>query len=226
MVRAAGHLMTETVVTEMQMEIVINSIGECTLPIAYHHIQQSAIYALIQGDLHDNGVSYEKRNYKLFTFGPFDGKYKIANKKITFIDRMKFEFRCHDVGIMEAVKDNLERNGFRLGDIVYRDIETKLSNVELPNGKIRIKMTSPICVYETDESKHTYYYSPDDERFVESVISNFERKYVATFGKNPREELAFEVLKFMDRDKYITKYKGILIEAWKGVFSLEGPSIE
>lgn len=206
----------------MQIKVTIKNIKEVTLPIAYHHIQQSAIYALIKGNLHDEGMSYEKRDYKLFTFSEFTGKYAIRNKKITFYDRIYFEFRCFDNEVGEAFIKNIKEYGFRLGDISYHSIELEESEYDIVADSIRIKVISPICVYETDSERHTRYFNPGDDRFAELVNENFIRKYTAAYGIAPKSGINLILAKCSDRDKCFTRYKNYCIEAWKGEYVLEG----
>lgn len=210
----------------MQVKVRINNIGSICLPISYHYLQQSSIYKLIGGNLHNKGAAYGKRDYKLFTFGPFQGKYIVKDKWITFFDNISFEFRCYDAEIMKAFVSNLKKYGFRLGDISYHNIDYKLTERKIEASKVRVKMVSPICVYRTSEDKHVTFFSPEDLTFFELVNDNFKRKYAAAFKENAKEDIEDIVLsveRFNSRDKYITKYKNYFyIEAWKGIYSLSG----
>lgn len=208
----------------MQVKVRINNIGSICLPISYHHIEQSAIYALIRGNLHDKGASYEKRDYKLFTFGPFEGKYIVKDRRITFLDNISFEFRCYDDEVMKTFISNLNEYGFRLGDISYHNIAYELTEKKIEASKISVKMLSPICVYETSEDKHTTFFSPEDSTFFKLVNDNFKRKYAAAFLKNAKEDIVLSVERFNSRDRYFTKYKDYYIEAWKGIYSISGSS--
>lgn len=208
----------------MQVKVQINNIGSICLPISYHHIEQSAIYALIRGNLHDKGASYEKRDYKLFTFGPIEGKYTVKDKRITFHDNISFEFRCYDDEVMKMFISNLNEHGFRLGDISYHNIDYVLTEKKIEISKVRVKMLSPICVYETTEDKHTLFFSPKDSDFYRLVNDNFQRKYAAAFLKNADEAIILSTERFNDRDRYFTKYKDYYIEAWKGIYTISGPS--
>lgn len=206
----------------MQLRITIKNFNEITLPISYHHIQQSAIYALIKGTLHDEGMLYDKRDYKMFTFSEFTGKYLIKNKRITFYDKISFEFRCFDNEIGETFINNIKEYGFRLGDISYHNIELDRSDLSVSTNQIRIKMLAPICVYETGADKHTRYFNPGDDRFAELVNENFVRKYTAAYGQTPHSGICLKLERCTDKDKCLTKYKNYYIEAWRGVYSLNG----
>ena len=206
----------------MQIRITVKNINEITLPISYHHIQQSAIYALIKGNLHNEGMICDKRDYKLFTFSEFTGKYSIRNKRITFYDRISFEFRCFDNEIGESFISNIKEYGLRLGDISYHNIDLDINNLSISDNQIKIRMISPICVYETGSDKHTRYFNPGDDRFAELVNANFIRKYTAAHGVAPQSEMCLNLVKCTDKDKCLTKYKNCYIEAWSGVYYLKG----
>lgn len=208
----------------MQLLLSIKLQEPCVLPIAYHHILQSAIYALIGGNLHNEDYKYDKRGYKLFTFGPIEGKYKIRGKSIIFFEEMSFEVRCYidDIGL-EIVKNYIQ-NGIRLINNVYRDVYVKVQNRDITENSLIINMKSPITVYETDEDRRTIYYNPEDVEFYGLIMDNFIRKYSAAFGELPDSNIEIMPVKYSLKDKYMTHYKGFLIEAWKGIYSLSGDS--
>ena len=206
----------------MQVLVTLNNIGTCTLPIGYHHIQQSAIYALIMGDLHDHGSVYEKRDYKLFTFGPFKGKYRIQDKRITFLDSISFEVRFVSEQIAQIFADNIQTKGFRLGDVTFHNVTILIYQQRISENSLVIKMVSPICVYQTDEDKHTNYLNPGEAEFYRYIVENFERKYQAYYGVKPEGSIEVNNIKYSMKDKYFTKYKNFFIEAWYGLYLLKG----
>lgn len=213
----------------MQLKVKINIHKPVTFPINYHHIQQALLYQLMCNDdsgkalLHDQGSRYLNREYKLFTFGPFQGKYSLANKNITFQDQVSFEVRSYDEEVIRNIDRNIGRKGIRLGDSIYHDIETELVDYCVFSSDVVIRMVSPICVYETDSSTNqTNYYSPQDYCFEEKIMANFKRKYIAAIGKEPGDRIKFEVLKVKPKDKYLTRYKGFLIEGWRGIYNISG----
>lgn len=206
----------------MQLIIKAKLHEPCTLPISYHHIQQSAIYSLIGGNLHDVDFKYEKRGYKLFTFGPIEGRYRIRNKTITFYDEISFEVRCllDEVGF-DIVK-NLTENGIRFRNNVYQDTEVTVRNYLVKQNELEIAMKSPICVYETSDDKQTIYHNPEDREFYYLIMDNFIRKYSAVTEELPESTIEIIPLKYSMKDKYLTHYKGFVIEAWKGIYRLSG----
>ncbi len=206
----------------MQVLVTLNNIGICTLPIGYHHIQQSAIYSLIMGDLHEQGSVYEKRDYKLFTFGPFKGKYKIQNKRITFMDSISFEVRFVNELIADTFVQNARTKGVRIGDVTFHNVTVQVHQQRISENSLLIKMVSPICAYQTDANKHTHYLNPGDDRFYRYIAENFERKYQAYYGIKPESSIEITNIKYSMKDKYFTKYKNFFIEAWYGLYLLEG----
>lgn len=206
----------------MQVLVTLNNIGICTLPIGYHHIQQSAIYSLIMGDLHDHGSMYEKRDYKLFAFGPFKGKYRIQNKRITFMDSISFEVRFVNEQIADTFAQNARTKGIRIGDVTFHNVTVQVHQQMIFENSLLIKMVSPICVYQTDDNKHTHYLNPGDARFYRYIAENFERKYQAYYGIKPESSIEITNIKYSMEDKYFTKYKNFFIEAWYGLYLLEG----
>lgn len=206
----------------MQVLVTLNNIGMCSLPIGYHHIQQSAIYSLIMGDLHDHGSVYEKRDYKLFTFSPFKGKYRIQDKRITFLDSISFEVRFVNELVAEDFAENIQTKGFRLGDVTFHNVMIQVAHRIITENSLMIKMLSPICVYQTDENKHTNYLNPGEALFYRYIKENFERKYQAYYGIKPESSIELTNIKYSMKDKYFTKYKNFFIEAWYGLYLLEG----
>lgn len=206
----------------MQINIKVKLPEPLTIPIAYHYLEQSAIYNLIGGDLHDKGVTYGKRNYKLFTFGPFLGEHKVSNGEITFYDEIAFQIRCHEATLGQTIIRNLNNNGIRIGEVTYYSVIVSSTDPEIDRESVVIRAVAPICAYETLEDKHTKFYNPGDEKFYSLIEDNFARKYTAAFGVAPEGNIKLSVLSYNDRDKQFTNFKGFYIEAWHGKFRLEG----
>lgn len=210
----------------MQLQVKIKLDKPLTLPLAYHHILQSALYSLMVENgncsLHDGGYSDEKKVFKLFTFGPISGKYSVRNGKITFFNEACFEFRCVDKKYGGAVASNIVQKGICFGENIYHDVEIHCSDVEISNQKIEVKMISPITVYGTDLGGKTTYYNPFDRSFSEAVVNNSKRKYEAYVGRPYEDEVRFEVVHVNEKDKYLTRYKGFIIEGYKGVYKIGG----
>ncbi len=212
----------------MQLFIKISLDKPLTLPINYQHILQSVLYRLMGNadmtDLHDGGADYRGRKYKLFTFGPLKGKYKVQNRQITFFDEVSFEFRCVDKAVASRVAGGIVLQGISFGDDHFSNIEVKSSDTIVKQREINIRMVSPITVYSTDEHKKTHYYSPEMDEFAKAISMNFARKYEAYTGKPPKEEISITHVASGEKEKYLTRYKGFIIEGYMGEYRLKGTS--
>ncbi len=210
----------------MQIKIIIPLTEPLSLPIAYHHIQQSFLYRLMDKDgvspLHDGGFNYEKRKYKLFTFGPFEGKYAVKDGRILFSDRIGMEFRCVDESIANCMVDNIKNGGITIGRNLYTDISVNKFDHHVKSDNVVVRMLSPITVRETDaDTNKTQYYFPGEEAFIDAVVQNFRRKYSAYTGSDIDPGMEFEVLDVRPKDKYLTRYKGFIIEGYKGLYRIK-----
>ncbi|TCS78785.1 CRISPR-associated endoribonuclease Cas6 [Tepidibacillus fermentans] len=87
-------------------------------------------------------------------------------------------------------------------------------------------MLSPITVYSTylreNGQKHTMYYTPKDEMFYQLIEENLKKKYEAYTGKTVVGTFTIKPKKIRENDKVVTRFKGFIINAWNGVYELEG----
>lgn len=199
------------------------------LPLNYHHILQAIIYNSMKhftnysDFLHDEGFGVGKRNYKMFTFGLLNGRYTIRGKDIIFFDEVSFEVRSPDVFLIRLLAQNIMDNGICYLSQRFEKVDVYIADTTIEIEEMLIQMNSPICVYSTDEgSRKTYYYNPDEDYFSEMVQKNFFRKYTAYYGIEPQSNIYIEPVKVTPKDKYVTKYNGIYIGAWKGIYNLSG----
>ena len=68
----------------------------CCLPIAYQQLTQGALYAAWRGSypqLHDEGFAGDGQTFRLFTFGPLEGRYRVQGNEITFTGLVQLEVR-------------------------------------------------------------------------------------------------------------------------------------
>lgn len=212
----------------MQLQIQIKLDEDLVLPINYHHILQAVIYANLKDGqgldemYHDEGVFYEKRNYKLFTFGLLHGKYQVKEKKIIFQESVQFEVRSVDDYFIFQLQKNLVTHGIRFGSKYFKDLQVSLKAVCVEAEELELRMDSPICVYSTDEDNFTQYYDPWCEEFAEAVNKNFIRKYYAAYEEMPLSCIEIEPIKVSKKDRYVTSYKSTYICGWKGIYRLRG----
>lgn len=213
----------------MQLTIQHNVGRELTLPINYQHILQSIIFRHLQqvpeysAFLHNKGFGMEKRKFKLFTFGPIDGNYRIRGREITFLDTVSWEVRSAEPYFLKLLQESVRMNGLTYGFQEYAEVETTLEDKAVETDAVKIRMLSPICVYATDrESGKTEYFSPELEEFAVRVNDSFRRKYRAYSGVEADSDIELLPLQIDARDKCVTKYKGFYITAWKGRYVLRG----
>ena len=213
----------------MQLKIKHKVDEPLELPLNYHYIIQSIIFHALKKKpeysefLHDKGYVDNKRTFKLFTFSLLKGPYQIRGKKIIFVDEVSFEIRSIEPRMLKIIKGGFENSGITYLGQHYGDVQAYLENKEVDESEITIKMCSPICVYSTDqENGKTYYYHPESEEFICQINDNFKRKYEAYTGVTVKSDVVIEVKKLHPKDKYVTKYKGIYINAWLGTYVLKG----
>ncbi len=213
----------------MQLRISHEVKEPLVLPLNYQYFIQSIIYRNIGSEteysafLHDKGFSFMDRQYRMFVFSLLEGKYEISQGKIIFRDYVSFEVRSPEVNIVRLLKENLEQNGINYLGQHYDNIQLELLDRTITSDTIKIRMKSPICVYSTEEeTKKTIYFSPNDEDFAGIVGDNFIRKYYAYKGIIPETDILLKPIRVTQKDKFVTKYKGIYVSGWKGIYELYG----
>lgn len=200
-----------------------------TLPLAYHHILQSALYQALKEEgqkdsfYHSSAPAYGQRLYRLFTFGPLQGKYSIQGKQICFQDTIRLEIRSADLHCIQLLYHNLTGERIRLGRTYCRVTDARMDDSEVEGEDLLIRMLSPICVFQTDpETGYVTYWAPNQEEFSRYVNDNFQRKYQAACGIAAKGDIEIYPVEVTGRDKYVTRYKNSIISGWKGVYQLKG----
>lgn len=202
------------------------------LPIHYNHIIQAAILKLLSDEnysnfIHDQGFKYEKRHFKMFTFSRLEGDFLIdkGNKTITYFDGASLQISTIEEEFMKYIINNVLLNeGIKLigNHIQVEKVELKHMDVEEGGGRITTK--SPIVVYSTFEiegRKKTYYYNPKEKEFEEILRKNLIKKYMAYFGKEPKDKY-FKITPIENLKESIVIYKGTVIKGWNGIFEVNG----
>lgn len=199
------------------------------LPVNYHHILQSAIYAKLKDtpykNLHDGGAVYEKRNIKMFNFSEIQGKYQIADRNILFTDEISYWITSPDKNLLFALLNKIQEQGLTYGQQVYDNVKIFVDTKPITSETVHIRMLSPICLYSTNpETKKNYFYSPEDKEFFTRLQENFLRKYQAFYGEEPKELPEISVKKVNNKHKKVTRYKGTILSGWMGEYTLSGPA--
>lgn len=214
----------------MQLKVFINLDEPLVLPINYNHILQGIIYTAASSSnksftqkLHDNGTtnSSELNNkFKLFSFSKIIGKYYIQNKQIYFTDRMFFEVRSVDSYFIHLVYEGLLKNGIRFKDRIIKP-DLKIEDKVITTNSVYVQTLSPIVAIKKTDDKSTCYLSPMDNDFMTYINNNFYKKYQTYYNNTPNTDLDIVVADVSYRDKCVTKFKGIYINAWNGKFYID-----
>ncbi len=190
-----------------------------TIPINYKHYIQSLVYTMLGSDekfkqLHNEGNRFENRKFKMFTisdlFGEF--KYLASTKEITFLSNAYFDLACMDEDIAIKVSEYLSMNQFvQIGkNIVEHNGYDNLKDFFPIKEKMTFSSISPVTCYEEDE-KRTNYFSPNDEKFKNSIINNIKKKYALTFD---RECPLFLIPEIIEKKSRLMHFKKSFIKAY------------
>lgn len=201
------------------------------LPIAHHHILQSAVYGLMKNlpslsqALHD-----DKQKPKPLCFSDLSGPKKAADRQIVFYDCFSLQIRSIYPEIILSMEEALRQSGLLLGDDRLMPQTARLSQPLLNKSEAQIVMRSPITVHVTDGAGKRKYFNPFQEEFEARIRENFARKYLDATGKQAADDLHVTPLQVSNQDKCVTFYhrknfaRPIVIEAWYGHYRLAGPS--
>lgn len=216
----------------MQLKLTFDIQNNLTLPLGHHAALQGFIYYLLGENpsyakfLHDEGYLDGAHKFKLFVFGPLQGKHSISNNKITYYDKVSLEVRSPKKDFCNILMSSLQK----VEDTKLFNQDIKLSDCSfsmrtIMESDINIIMQAPITLsttyYENDKKK-TRYISPVDSDFAEAFSHNLESKYRAAFQHDLPTEVKLEPVSYYDSDKYVTKFNGIYVTGWKGKYRLCG----
>ncbi|MCL2425311.1 MAG: CRISPR-associated endoribonuclease Cas6 [Oscillospiraceae bacterium] len=209
-----------------QLSIAFNA-PNINIPINYHHEVQSLIYHLLRDAddevLHDHVTGVGMRQYKLFTFSSLRGRSSVRNKRITFDEIFYLDVRS----VRDVLCDSLESALKKSSELQLCGQELTLHFVKseertIMENKLHIKMLSPLEVHTTDADNRTSYFTPLDQEFSKQINANFKRKWTAYTGNPPVGDIDILAINVSAKDKYVTSYKGIYINGWRGEYTLSG----
>lgn len=204
---------------------------EFEIPLQYNEWVQAALYRLLPSDfgefLHDQGFSYEKRVFRLFTFSRLLGTYRMNREtgKMTFRGPVKLVVASPLSPFGEAAINGLIREQMiRIGPVFLRvtGVETAVNRVN--EREIVVRTLSPVTVYSTfyqgDGRKYTVYFHPREKRFEEQVGENLRKKYEVLTGRHKAADFRIQVIG--RTRKHVVFYKNTAVQGYSATFRLYG----
>ena len=202
-------------------------VNHLTLPMAYQYQVQSMVYALLRRDSALGSHLHPETSQSApvpFCLGPLTGSKSIlrTEKKLVFDRQLSLELRTPDASLSELLC-TLLRPGLE-GKLFNQTITlagAEAHQMVLTDTAYRVRMRSPLLVYQRTEGNQTVYYTPLDPEFEPLLIANFRRKYQEHAGREAGP-LSVEALSVGKKDKVVTRYKGTWLTGWKGDYLLRG----
>lgn len=192
------------------------------LPLAYNALIQGALYENWREtfpELHDEGYSDGPHRFRMFTFSPLRGRYRVQGKEIFFEGAIRLEIRSPVSELIGALCDSLQgRGAMRLGrsELPIVNLESADRFLFFPHASIRT--LSPVTVHETEPNGRTAYYSPADEMFLPLLAGNLASKLRAI--GIPAAPVLTCVPNTRTLRKRVTTFKGTYVTAYEGRFEL------
>ncbi|MGB9721131.1 MAG: CRISPR-associated endoribonuclease Cas6 [bacterium] len=219
----------------MRIKITIAPLGEkeITLPRHYNYLVQGFIYKNLKKQIatkvHDEGFTYEKRGFRLFTFSRLFGTFVNSGESIIFKNNCVLYLASPVTKILESFASSLARKGkIRIGEkyLQVTSIEVLFNREYSP--PIYIRTLSPITVYSTlitkEGRKKTYYYTPFEEEFGIQIKNNLLKKHAVINSRQNIAELDFIITphRVSKNNEHIVFYKDTVVKAWSGIYKLSG----
>lgn len=208
----------------MQMFLTLAAEKPLCIPINYNYQLQSSIYSKLAelglSDFwHDDGFG-EDQTFKMFTFSPLCGTYRIIDKKICFEGEIAFEIRSPIFEFCDELQRCIEMNpSIKLFDTKLNIINASLTNRHINEGSAIFSAASPIIVHSNTEDRKTEFYFPHDDCFIERLIKNYKNKYESVYtGDAP--DIDIEIVN--EGKKVVTNYKGIWLNGNKCELAVKG----
>ncbi len=208
------------------------------LPIHYHPAVQAAIYHTLEPSLaafiHDQGIRYQARQFRLFTFSRLMGPYELSRDKqwIQFTGDSQLVVASPLNSLLQSLARRLlDKPVFRVGPSEANITEINAQKTPLVEEPvIRVKTLSPIVAYNTmhraDERKYTLYRAPDEPEFSRLLGENLQHKALALAGwsgdfGSAASSQPFTVSAVSSR-RHLLKYRDIIVKGYSGMFIISG----
>ena len=203
----------------MKIKITFNTNNKI-IPFEYKGYLQGAIYKCFDEEMgtfiHDSGVTYEDKSFKMFTYSELLGKFNVVKGRgLKFEDEATFYVTSIFKEIIDSVYEYylqddilvLGHNGFNIKSVEL--IEDYFNEQET----YTIRTLSPIITYKTDKKNYRTFFNPQSEDFETALRNNLERKYMSLYEEEPDNEY-FEVIKATNIRKQVAKYKTSVFDSF------------
>ncbi|MCC8074696.1 MAG: hypothetical protein LIO95_01920, partial [Clostridiales bacterium] len=175
------------------MQIKLRFSGQdILLPMASQYPIQGLLYRLLSGApgyasfLHDTGYRQEKKVFRLFTFGPPEGRYLHREKHLLYPNGFRLEVRsCDPMFIQAMLQGTAQDRDCRLCGNALRLEDVRLEDRRIHAGAVRVRMRSPITVHTTLPDGYTRYHTPEEDVFYAAIIDNAAEKWRAMYRQEP-----------------------------------------
>lgn len=197
----------------------------CCLPIAYQQLTQGALYAAWRSSypqLHDEGFAGDGRIFRLFTFGPLEGHYRVQGREITFKGPVQLEVRSPVEKLLLALGKRLtEAGALRLGRCLLPLRDLRSEDHYWFAAPLPVRMVSPLTLHKSLPGGKTLFLSPNDDAFDAQLAANTAHKLVACRSTVDSAITLRPAGTRLPR-KRVTQFKGIYLTGWDGDFLLDG----
>lgn len=193
------------------------------LPLAYNALIQGALYEHWREtfpELHGEGYPDGPHRFRMFTFSPLQGRYRVQGKEIFFEGAIHLEIRSPVSELIDALCDGLqERGAMILGRSELPVVSLESADRFLFFRHASIRTLSPVTVHETGLNGKATYYSPADGMFLPLLAENLASKLQA--AGVPAAPVLSCVPNAQTLRKRVTTFKGTYITAYEGRFELQ-----
>lgn len=172
--------------------------------------------------LHDEGFAGDGQTFRLFTFGPLEGRYRVQGNEITFTGLVQLEVRSPVEDLLYALGKSLTGAGAaRLGRCVRPAGTLRSEDHYWFAAPLPVRMVSPLTLHKSLPGGKTLFLRPDDDAFAAQLIANTAHKLAACRSTADPSVTLCPMGTRLPR-KRVTQFKGIYLTGWDGDFLLDG----
>ncbi len=187
--------------------------------------------------IHEHGIRYQTRQFRLFTFSRILGAYELSP------DKHRIRFSSHSGIIISSPIDRilqslakrlLEHPILQVGSVqaAVTDIHAETLPA-LTDNVVRLRTMSPIVAYNTmqrlDQRKYTLYRDPSDPEFTRLLSENLHHKLagLSEWAGQPVPKFSDQPLRILSHHSQlrILKYRDIIIKGYDGIFTIVGDPV-